>query len=269
MLEFEILARGLYRPDQLDIRYDPALRMPVTAAIQQWMDVTWQERLAEAKAQNFPLYDSQLFRLIHAEAQADGKLHLVMGNTSFKEYLTTRAPEFAAGRARQELGNALAVCSVVETTDGYILYERRQKTSMHLGRFHVIAGFFEQGRDSDAIGQPDPFAAMRRELREETGITAQDFRAEYCLGAVYDTTHPHGELCFCTRLNITLAEVHTRIPEDDEIQHLLALHVSAESLQDFLFNNHGNITATGEPNLLLYGAFRFGEPWFQNCLTNL
>src|SRR5450755_2916567 len=92
MLEFEILAHGLYRPDQLDISYDPSLTMPVTAAIQEWMDVMWREKLAEAKAQNFPLYDSRLFRLIHAEAQADGKLHLVIGNTSYKEYITTRMP---------------------------------------------------------------------------------------------------------------------------------------------------------------------------------
>jgi 8-oxo-dGTP pyrophosphatase MutT (NUDIX family) len=269
MLEFEILARGLYRPDQLAISYDPSLVMPVTADIQEWMDVTWQEKLAEAKAQNFPLYNSQLFRLIHAEARADGKLHVVVGNTSYKEYITSRIAEFANGRTRQELGNALAVCSVVETTDGFILYERRQKTAIHLGRYHVIAGFFEQKRDSDATGQPDPFAAMRRELREETGITTQDIHEEYCLGAVYDTTHPHGELCFYTHLNITLAEVHTRIPEDDEIQHLLALHVTAESLRDFLLSNHGNISATGESNLLMYGGMRFGEAWFQYCLTNL
>ncbi len=269
MLEFEILARGFYRPDQLDISYEPSLTMPVTAVIQEWMDVTWQERLAEAKAQNFPLYDSQLFRLIHAEAQADGKLHVVVGNTSYKEYLTSRIAEFANGRTRQELGNALAVCSVVETTDGFILYERRQKTAIHRGRYHVIAGFFERERDSDKAGQPDPFAAMRRELREETGITAQDIHEEYCLGAVYDISNPHGELCFFTRLNITLAEVHTRIPEDDEIQQLLALHVTEESLRDFLLSNHDNISATGEPNLLMYGALRFGEPWFQHCLTNL
>ena len=269
MLEFEILARGLYRPDQLAISYDPSLTMPVTAAIQEWMDVTWREKLAEAKAQNFPLYDSRLFRLIHAEALADGKLHVVVGNTSFKEFITSRMPEFANGRTRQELGNALAVCSVVETTDGFILYERRRKTAIHQGRYHVIAGFFEQKRDSDATGQPDPFAAMRRELREETGITAQDIHEEYCLGAAYDITNPHGELCFCTRLNITLAEVRTRVPEDDEIQQLLALHVTEESLRDFLLSNHGNISATCEPNLLMYGAFRFGEQWFQHCLTNL
>ncbi len=269
MLEFEILARGRYRPDQLAITYDPALTIPITPAIQEEIDIRWQQQLALAREQDFRLYDSQLFRLVSATAEPDGKLHLVLGNTSYKEYSTTRVPEFVKGRTRHELGNPLAVCSVVETTDGFILYERRQKTVVHLGRYHVIAGFFEQDRDRNARGLPDPFAAMSRELREETGITAQDIQEQYCLGAVYDITDPHGELCFVTYLNISLAEVRTRVPEDDEIKQLLALHVTAESLRDFLLSNHGNITATGEPNLLMYGAERFGEAWFKNCLTNL
>jgi len=49
MLEFEILARGFYRPDQLDITYDPSLRMPTSPAIQAWMDTLWQQKLASAQ----------------------------------------------------------------------------------------------------------------------------------------------------------------------------------------------------------------------------
>jgi hypothetical protein len=37
MLEFEILTRGLYRPDQLTITYNPSLRMPTNLAISDWM----------------------------------------------------------------------------------------------------------------------------------------------------------------------------------------------------------------------------------------
>ena len=77
MLEFEILARGLYRPDQLDITYDPSLCMPTSPAIQQWMDILWQQKLARARQKNVPLFDSQLFRLVNATARADGTLELV------------------------------------------------------------------------------------------------------------------------------------------------------------------------------------------------
>ena len=159
MLEFEILARGLYRPDQLNITYDPSLRMPITPAIQAWMDTLWQQKLAVAREKDFRLYDSQLFRLVSAVSETDGRLHLVLGDTSYKEYVTTREEEFAQGRARRELGNALSVCSVVETSDGYILLEKRQGVDVYAGRYHVIGGFFERGIDT-AAAQPDPFAAI-------------------------------------------------------------------------------------------------------------
>jgi len=269
MLEFEILARGLYRPDQLDIIYDPSLLMPTNPTIQAWMDTLWEEKLATAHKKGIPLFDAPLFRFIEAESKSNGTLHLVLGDTGYKEYVTTRVPEFAQGRKRAELGNALSVCSVVETSDGYILLDKRQGVDVYVGRYHVIGGFFERDRDSTGAKRPDPFGAICREIREETGIQQSDIREQFCLGVVYDTTTPHAEMCFLTCLAIPLAEVHTRVPEEDEIKQLEVLKVTEVSLREFLLKNHGNISATGEPNLLMYGEVRFGEEWFAEMMGKL
>ncbi len=205
MIEFEILVHGYYRPDQLIITYDPSLHMPTNPTIQSWIDTFWQQNLATAREKGIPLFNTNLFRLVNAASQPDGTLHLLLGNTSYKEYTTTHVPDFFQNRTRQELSNALAVCSVIETSDGHILLDKRQGVDVHVGRYHVIGSFFE--RDLDMTGQPDPFQAMRREIREETGIQLSDIRAQYCLGIVYDLKTPHSELCFLTRLNIPLAEL--------------------------------------------------------------
>jgi len=268
MLEFEILARGLYRPDQFDITYNPSLRMHISPAIQSWMDTLWQQKLAAAQKKAVPLFDSQLFRLVSTEAREDRTLHLVLGNTSYKEYVTTREPDFARGRARQELGNALSVCSVIETNDGYILLDKRQGVDVYEGRYHVIGGFFERDLDM-ATTRPDPFASICREIREETGIQLKDISEQYSLGVVYDLATPHAEMCFLTRLNIPLEEVYRRVPEEKEIQQLLSLYITKGSLLHFVLANHGNISATGEPNLLMYGALRFGEEWFAEAMRRL
>jgi 8-oxo-dGTP pyrophosphatase MutT (NUDIX family) len=269
MLEFEILAHGLYRSDQLDITYDPSLRMPISPSIQAWMDTLWEQKLAFARENKIPLFDAPLFRFIEAEAKSDGILHLVLGDTGYKEYVTTRVPEFARERKRLELGNALAVCSVVETSDGYILLDKRQGVDVYVGRYHVIGGFFERDLDSSGLRQPDPFGAICREIREETGIQLSDIREQFCLGVVYDVATPHAEMCFLTQLYIPLAEVLKRIPEEDEIKQLETLFVTKESLRDFLLKHHGNISATGEPNLLMYGGVRFGEEWFKEVMEQL
>jgi ADP-ribose pyrophosphatase YjhB (NUDIX family) len=267
MLEFEILARGFYRPEQLHIEYQPSLSMPKNPEIQQWMDTLWEQRLAQARRNQTRLFDTPLFRLVELTSFRD-RLSLVLGDTSYKEYVTTRVPEFAQHRQRQELGNALSVCSVVETSDQHILLDLRQGVDVYVGRYHVIGGFFERGLDMDV--QPDPFAAMRREIREETGIQAADIVEQCCLGAVYDLATPHGELCFLTRLNIPLAVVQQqRTPEEDEIKQLLSLHITSESLRDFVLQHHGNISATGEPNLLMYGALLYGEDWFAELIAQL
>jgi hypothetical protein len=263
MLEFEILARGLFRPDQLAITYDPSLRMPTSPAIQQWMDALWTQKLAMAREQGIPLFDAPLYRFVGVETRAGGILHVTLGDTGYKEYVTTRVPQFYQGRQRQELGNALAVCSVVETSDSYILLDKRLGVDVYVGRYHVIGGFFERDRDSTDDAQPDPFGAMRREIREETGISAADIAEQYCLGLVYDLATPHAELCFLTRLHIPLSEVKTRIPEEDEIKQLETLYVTEQSLRDFIVRNHGNISATGEPNLLLYGELLYSKQWLQ------
>jgi 8-oxo-dGTP pyrophosphatase MutT (NUDIX family) len=267
MLEFEILAQGLYRPEQLVISYNPALTMPKSPETAAWMDTLWEQKLTEARARQRMLFDTPLFRLIEVGAHADGTLSLLLGNTSYKEYVTTRVPEFANKHARAELSNPLSVCSVVETSDGHILLDKREGVDVYVGRYHVIGGFFE--RDLDMGQRPDPFGAIQRELREETGVQLADISTQCCLGAVYDVATPHGELVFLTQLHITLAEVHTREPEDREIKHLHSLFITADSLRDFILQHHGNISATGEPNLLLYGQLKFGLAWFEDVLARL
>lgn len=269
MFEFEILARGLFGPEQLDIHYDPALTMPVTPAINAWMDTLWQEKLHQAQQRDVPLYDAPLFRFVEASISASKMLVLTLGDTGYKEYVTTREPEFANQRERRELGNALSVCSVVETSDGHILLDKRAGVDVYEGRYHVIGGFFERELDVDSQARPDPFAAIRREIREETGALPEDIDQQYCFGVVYDRLTPHAELCFLTRLNISLATIRTRTPLDREIKQLRSLYISAESLRAFILEQHGNISATGEPNLLMYGAWKFGETWFEEMIKQL
>jgi hypothetical protein len=267
MLEFEILARGFYGPEQIIIDYQPEKRMPMTPKLKLEIDALWNQKLEQARRSQTRLFDAPLFRLV-ASSSSPEQLSLLLGDTSYKEYVTTRTPEFSSQHARDELGNALSVCSVIETSDQYILLDRRQGVDVYVGRYHVIGGFFERELDMDLF--PDPFSAMRREIREETGIQASDILAQHCLGLVYDLATPHGELCFLTHLNIPLTTVQQeRTPEEDEIKQLLSLKVTAESLRDFILQHHGNISATGEPNLLLYGAQKFGNSWFTDLLIHL
>ncbi len=268
MLEFEFLVRGLYTSEQLIINYNSEHHLSLTPEMQTELERIWQQKLLMAQEQNFSLFDGKLFRLMYAEQRDDHTLHVRLGNTDYKEYVATRTPAFVQQLTRDGVSNPLSVCSVIETLDGFILLEQRQGTDAHNGRFHVIGGFME--RETDDKGHaPDPFAAMNREMREETGIRTEDIREQYCLGLVYDTLLPHPELCFVTRLNIPLATASKRKPEDNEVKALRVLRVTAASLKESIFTQHGNFSPTGEAALILYGTWKFGVGWFDDVMRGI
>ncbi len=268
MIEFEFLARGCYSPEQLVVDYNSSHQIFLTPEMQEKMERIWHEKLAVAKKKSFLLFDGKLFRCMYAEERADQTLRVKLGDTRYKEYVATRTPEFVQELTRDGLSNPLSVCSVIETLDGFILLEKRQGTDVHDGRFHVIGGFME--RDVDNKGHaPDPFEAMNREMREETGIQVRDIREQYCLGMVYDTLVPHPELCFVTRLNIPLTTVSKRKPEDNEVKELRMLRVTAASLKESILTHHGNISPTGEAALILYGSWKFGVGWFDDVMSEI
>ncbi len=268
MLDFEFLVRGCFTPAQLVVDYNPTHHVSLTTGMRATMEQLWHDKLAQAKEKNFPLFDGQLFRLMYAEERDDSTLRVKLGDTSYKEYVATRSPEFSRQLTRDELSNPLSVCSVIETLDGYILLENRQGTDVHDGRIHVIGGFMDRDKDGEGHA-PDPFAAMNREMREETGIQEQDIREQYCLGVVYDTLVPHPELCFVTRLSIPLTTLSKRKPEDNEVKELRMLRVNATTLKESIQANHGNISPTGEAALILYGTWKFGAGWFEDVMVGI
>ena len=268
MLEFEFLVRGCFTPNEIVVNYLPELHLLLADDLRSEMERIWQQKLVQAQQQGFRLFDGKLFRMEEVEQAADQTLHILLGNTGYKEYVATRTPAFLQQLTRKGVSNALAVCSVIETLDGFILLEQRQGTDGHDGRFHVIGGFMERDLDSKE-NIPDPFAAMNREMREETGIRSEDIREQYCLGLVYDTLLPHPELCFVTRLKIPLAVASKRKPEDNEVKALRVLRVTAASLKESILANHGNISPTGEAALILYGSWKFGTGWFDEVMRGI
>ena len=268
MLEFDLLAHNPYTPDQLHISYDPSLRVTMTPQQQARIETRWQERLAFAHEHNFRLYDGQLFRLVAIEPRNDGTLHLTLGDTGYKDYVATRYDEEEYNRPRFERANPLSVCGAAETSDGYILLERRPVTGIHAGRYHVIGGFTDRTLDMHD-GHIDLYGAMSRELREETGIQQEDIGEQICLGAAYDLLQPHPELCFGIQLKISYEEVLQREPEDNEIEQMLTVRATPDGLRDFICTNRGKISPTGEPTLLLYGAYRFGKAWYEDIMNRI
>lgn len=258
MHNYAVLARGPYRPDQLLISYAPGARRTARPGDQADAGAAWQNALDQARQIGIPLYDGLLYRLMSFE-QRPGQLGLQLGDTSYKEYVATRAPAFVRGRSEDELAQPLAVCVAVVTRDERILVERRQRSEVGTGRYHVIGGFFERDKDVGPEG-PSPFLAMAREVREETELEI-DPREFLVLGLAYDRLLPHPELCLTVSTPMSFAEVARHVPRDGEVVHLESVGADAASLSAFLLANRNDLTPSGEACLTMYGVWRYGDGW--------
>ena len=258
MHDYAVLVHGPFRPRQLVISYTPGAHRVARPGDQTYIDRVWQDTLEQARRMGIPLYDGELFRLMSFEPRS-GQLGLYLGDTTYKEYVATRAPEFYRERSEEELAQPLAVCAAVVTQDDRILIERRQRSEVGIGRYHVIGGFFEQDEDVGPDG-PSPFQAMAREMREEIDLEINPWEF-LVLGLACDLRTPHPELCLTVSTKMSFGQVARRVPRDGEVLELESVGADSAALGAFLLENHGNLTPSGEACLTLYGAWRHGDDW--------
>jgi len=255
---FEVLVEGVFTRRDVHATYDANSTMPTSAESLAWIARRWTDRAGRAKRSNIPLFNGRLFRLTDFRADAD-QLFLSLGNTTYREYVGTRAREFYERRQRTELANPLAVCAVIVTADNGVLVAERQRVERDVGRYHVVGGFMD--RQWDGAARPDPFGAMRREILEESGLNTDPDRI-LCLGLVYDRGSPHPELCFTAQVELPFQEIAKAVPADSELRTVEFVSDDRTALKQFIRRNRNNLCATGQASLVLYGRYRYGRRWF-------
>lgn len=242
---FATLAAGPYRREQLQVDYERGSYQALDGEAEAIVARAWRARRRQTKRDGVPLYSGRLFRVLGYGPIDGGGLRLRLGDTTYRAYVGTRAPAFAVGRQRDELANPLAVCAAIVTADGGIVVGRRQSVDVGAGKLGVPGGFVERGKDAD------PFAAVAREIREETALelTADDF---VCLGLIYDLIHPHYELCFTVRTALSFGEVAQLCPIEVEAACFERLDASPPVIRDFLHRHCLDVSPACAATLALY-----------------
>jgi 8-oxo-dGTP pyrophosphatase MutT (NUDIX family) len=269
VLEFKVFTYGPFSPKTVFVAYDNS-EFTFEDRQQALIETIWNETIATAQVKGANIFNGRLFRLRNWK-NIGGQLHLYLENTDYKCYVGTRSTTFHAMFKNAEMANPLAVCIAIVTVDNHVLIERRKAVDVYAGRYHVIGGFMDQDYDLAANLVPDPFAAVAREAHEELGIHLE-YESVQLLGLVYDLATPHPELCFSTDVPYSFRDVETCVKyarTDGEVKRIEGISSTAKKLRNFILENHGRISATGEPCLLLYGRHTFGEGWYREMMEAL
>ena len=174
-----ILQAGDWSPGEIHAEFVPSGRR-VVPEVEAVIERAWRDALSRPGAH---LFDGPMCRLEGWAIAPNGRLHLELSESSYKPFLGTnmKHPELADRFGSDVMGNPVGVSSVLETSDGFLLFGRRNASvAYYPDRIHPFAGALEP-RDGG-----DVFAAVRRELREELSLADPEVAEVGCTGPVLE-----------------------------------------------------------------------------------
>jgi 8-oxo-dGTP pyrophosphatase MutT (NUDIX family) len=254
---------GQFTPQQVKVRWS-RLKRAAHADIDQLIEAAWTEEAVKAHRAGRQLFDGELCRLVKYAA-AEDTFTLTLGASSYREFLGTnlRHARLRYTHGPEALANPLGVSAAVLTADGFLLLGRRSEAvAWHAGRLHPIGGMVQPAGRRIA---PDPFAAMMRELEEETAIAAEHVVQSVCVGLVRDKQIVQPEIVFDVAVSLTAEEIRRKARHAaDAAEHteLVPVRDHPASVVTFLEKHARELTPVALATLLLHGQGRWGSGWF-------
>jgi 8-oxo-dGTP pyrophosphatase MutT (NUDIX family) len=184
---------------------------------------------------------------------AHGRLDLTLSETTYKRFLGTNLahPQLADRYGREILANPVGVSPALLTADNFLMMGRRNASvAYYPNRIHPFAGALDP---ADA----NPFAAVRRELHEELGLTEADVPDVRCTGIAEDLSIRQPELIFLARTTRTRGQVEAAL---DRTEHhgSWAAQADAPSVAAALVGATDDLTPVAVASLLLYARLTWG-----------
>ncbi len=226
--DYKIIYKGIFQEEDFRFEIVPGVRKYKTDAMK-LINEAWQE----AKFNPIiDIYNGKVISLLssfmtsNAETGRD-QLYLKVQRTDYKSYYGTnvcnpyRIP-------KTELSNVLAACAVVVTKDGTVFTGLRSDRLAEVsGVWHVPGGTF-----SEVI---NPIEMMRKELKEELNISAEDIKKAVCLGFGENLIMRKPEFLCYFHLKLTEKQLIDKMPDAvDKDEHTEYAFVPIEELQNFI-----------------------------------
>lgn len=223
---FRMIHLGTLRQGQIHTRFVPSTRIQhpkVEPAIQR----AWEEALSRPGVR---LFDGPVCRMESMHWQGED-LWIDLSQTSYRIVIGTNFanPHFADTYGPHVMANPLGVSTLVLTADKYLMMGRRNDSvAYYPNRVHPFAGSLEV--QADPI---DLFHNIRRELREEIGLTSAEIESIIFIGLAEDLNLRHPESLFLTRTYLTRREIEARL-DPAEHQNTWSIHASVEPVRQIL-----------------------------------
>lgn len=257
--EYRFLARGIWHPYQIIIRHDDTEKV-YPAEVVELINSTWD---AAIQRPGIRLFNAAVPAMVDWHEE-DDRLVVNTMRTDYRCLFGTNIHN-AVNVPYPNRANALAVCAVVETSDGgVVIGQRSTDLAEGTGLWHVPGGTLcidESDSVSPAIWSGkmhdyqlpgvNPIAQMLRELREELGIEIGDVRDALCLALAENTRSGKPEFITCFHIHLTAGELLQRATDAaDAHEHTQLEIVPRDAIPAFLSSHR--VVPIGQAALLAY-----------------
>jgi ADP-ribose pyrophosphatase YjhB (NUDIX family) len=205
-----ILARGLWDERHVGVRVVPSGRR-IVPDVDAAIDRAWAEVNARPGVN---LFDGPVCRLESFRAD-DARLELDVSATSYRVVVGTNFlnPQLADDVGLDVMANPVGVSAGLISADGFLLMGRRNhRVAYYPHMLHPFAGSLEVRPDINL------FDDVRRELREELSLSADELSSIELIGIVEDTALRHPESLFRVRSNRTRRQIADRLDRAEHSQ---------------------------------------------------
>lgn len=251
---FNLLISGNFNQNEVKIIWNPSLRV-LPDSLMEKIEEYWNKEILQTSKSNY-LFNGDLCRL-NSWGIAQNRLNLFLGRTNYKEliYSNNFVQEIVKHFGMELLSKALGISAVLVSRDEKIvLIERSESVGEYPGRLDVLGGHIHPSEHA-VSGVPDPFYAIKAELKEEVNLQVSENEAVICLGLIENRSTNKPELIFLIKshrnsgeiINLSLS-VHS-----SELTQVFTIAGNMNSLTSFLVNKKDQLSPSAYGALWLYG----------------
>jgi hypothetical protein len=237
------------------------------AEVDHLIEQTWSERTLTARDNGQLFYVGQMCRF-ESWKVTDDELHLAYGLTDYRELVGTNIahPEIGERFGDDFLSNGSGVCTVIKTSDGFLIAHRRSERVFEYPCMIDVCGGALEPIETPLGPASDPFAVITREIQEELSISEDVVEEIVCLGVARDGRSLKPEVLLRTSLAIEARA----IPKLNGIEHAELILVPGDpaSLSAWLAAHWEEITPASLACLVAHTACVFAtgvaDTWGSN-----
>ena len=216
------------------------------------IEKVWSEKFREALEEGKNLFAGPQYRLSSYSILDDERVFLSLGATDYREFMGTNVEAGKDPDYRDELmergernyddpeayfSNTLAICSVIETSDGKIITGLRSDDVAEYPRcWHTVGG-----HPNPAHYQPtkaDLFDAMEREITGELGVDSGEIGNMRMIGLVRNRRTLKPELLFQSEVYAQFDDIKERRLKSEKDEHFTFFGISSPDELIYFLNQN-------------------------------